>query len=274
MNPVLVVDWKTVRQYPPYHHMSAYGERKRLEREPVRYLVGSILGLVLVSVLLCLAIALFILPGGGGNWSFRYPRGTPEEAARAAVCPTSGEPVEFQVHDTLGQGDRALITYTAKCPPEEDSLPELEGSRSGFILLSKRLFGWGEEYGVGYCGVATGDDGVGRLLSYLPGGRREGRGRYGYVCGEVLSPEKVATVETVFDNGEVLRHETTGGIYAFYAEDTNGPCEVRALDARGKVLERHILSAEQIPRELSESEARDIGWNGISLASKETCAKL
>lgn len=193
---------------------------------------------------------------------------TIDRVALAWVC-YPDQARQFQIHNRYEWERGTVLTYTVQCPPGSEGPKDLS---PGFMLLKRDIFGWQELYRTGERQATPG-----QLVDYESGGRKGGEmGDYAYVYGKVLAPSRVAVVEALFDNGRILRSGADGGVYVLLAPDSNGPCELRALDSDNQVLERFDLieSPGTLPPLPDDGGAHGTSWIGVSLASTESCGKV
>lgn len=156
----------------------------------------------------------------------------------------------------IRQGPQGLVVCTEDCPPDS-SAP------SGFVLYTRDENG-GEPGGITYnlslvykqdgeWGATMDTGGAaderptprGALVAVYDSQIQEAQRKWGYhvvgdkwvvVWGYTYAPQ-VAAVEVTFNTGTERKDRVTGGMYAVVAE-ASAACEVRALDANGRVLQR------------------------------------
>ena len=105
------------------------------------------------------------------------------------------------------------------------------------------------------------------LIEYAGGGRAGGGRWIDFVYGRILAPE-VAAVEVRFANGPTVREAPSDGLFVVAGEQTDGPCELRALGADGRELRRIDLGP---PHPRARTQLRDSTWGGRA-APRATCA--
>jgi hypothetical protein len=76
---------------------------------------------------------------------------------------------------------------------------------------------------------------AGHVVQFERGSGMSGRVRYAYLYGWAISPE-VKTVEGEFNNGEIVRAECKGKVYALVAANAEKIIRFRAYVDSGKIL--------------------------------------
>ncbi len=203
--------------------------------------------------------------------AFPFSSKRAEEVAREAACGTGRRPHRFTLRDSREWQSGTIVIFAARCPAESSRPPD---SIFGFILLERGTFGWSE---VTRSTQREEDQRIsGQFVDYETGVNI--RRPFAWVQGRVTTADKVAAVEVLFDNGQTMRAKATDGWYVLLADNTDGPCELRAVDARGRVLEQYDLSGDpnSLPPDKLAPDGR--GWSGtiigVSLASPEECYKI
>ncbi len=182
---------------------------------------------------------------------------TPEQAARRVVCAPDDIPEEFHIRERREWEDYMVVLYSARCSPAHPVAAQ-PPVFPGYTVVSKGLFSWSASPGSSGRDLVEKDlvrEMPGELVTYTAGGGLNAA--FGHVRGHVHAPEKVSAVEVLFDSGEIVRGDVTDGVYVVFATGTTGACELRALGADDRVLQRTDLVAEQ-----------------VSQASPKQCAEL
>lgn len=195
---------------------------------------------------------------------------TPQAAARHAVCGTGLDEDAFRALGTRKSGEQVLVFY--ECRRGSDTY-------FGYAIMRRKGRGWNG--GVANAATTNNFPPADRLVYHESGGvQQEDDKSYSFVYGRILAPEKVGAVEALFDNGETLRDEGTGGIFYLETADSLGVCELGLLDKGGKVVRRidivvssasSSIVSEPMP---STSEGGGAAWIGASRATPDSCAKV
>ena len=120
----------------------------------------------------------------------------------------------------------------------------------GYAVFRRDLGTWNE----GQVGSSSrqAQDLTGKLIDYsLTDFNFQGKGRdltfdYRLLVGEILSPT-AESIEVVLDDGTVLQDEGEDDVFAFKTEVAHNFCELRVLDAQGKILESIVPEYEGGP---------------------------
>ncbi len=190
--------------------------------------IYPLLGLVVLATFGCLMASAgsSVVPVWGG----------PENIARRSFECSPGERGEnFQVVETRNSPHGVIVLYRAECPPTQDEIfgqevPIPQRQVFGYSLVERTLAVWQQTKGHWTGRVGTSEPG--QFIDFNVGSDDE----HTIVYGRILSPD-VSSVEVTLNDGRVLRDGIVNGMFALVGP-VGGSCELRALDARGKVLQR------------------------------------
>ena len=206
-----------------------------------------------VLTLLIVLFACTVLPVFVRMIEARDAPQTAEEAVRGAVCPTGDAPAELNERGTHRFEEGMLITYDARCSSASGGVsPPLPG----YVLVEKLprfTFGppdnpiWGTYFWaalappIGRYEPAEQDTDPSSRAGLITHSAGNGKGRafgvYAVLVGQVLAPERVASVEAVFDNGRRVRQRADQGVFAIAGLGASEVRELLALGVDGRVLQ-------------------------------------
>lgn len=138
----------------------------------------------------------------------------------------------------------AIVVFTGDDPQQAGY------AMMGFAVFRRDLGTWDE----GQVGSSSRqeDQLTGNLIDYtLRDFNFQGKGRdltfdYRLLAGEILSPT-AESIEAVLDDGTILQDAGEDDVFAFKTEVAHNFCELRVLDAQGKILESIVPEYEAGP---------------------------
>lgn len=140
-----------------------------------------------------------------------------EEVARKDVCSVRREPLMFDVHGVCDWGDGGkMVVFTAQCVPDSGIMVE---PTEGFVIYERGVFTW-KQLQIGQASEVSQRERYDDLLDFAKSSHTQGD--WAWVQGRVHSPDKVAAVEVVFDNGQVERQQVQEGRFALVSRETMG----------------------------------------------------
>lgn len=185
-----------------------------------------------------LLLALLAVLGGAATYHAvgpNLPAIAPDSLEGAALamigsCGQASWVRDFRVAQKRQTTRGALVLFEGTC------VSPLAGPepRYGYVLRGQRV-GSGRWEGGGGWGV-NGTLDRNQVLDVSRGGTEIETDREAVAYGRVLSPQ-VHTIEATFGTGRSVRARPAGGMFAVFEAGTVDVCDVRALDARGRVLE-------------------------------------
>lgn len=195
----------------------------RQEEGIVHFVIqGGIVVLVAVSLSAC------SVPFMGGVP--RVSGATPEDVAQQHV-PQLGRPAptNVRVHGTRNAARDTCAIHGGNTKPRRGAQPP----NMGYVLTEQHGTRWQATESTYGASVAE----AGQLAEYRSG-TFGGSGSHAWIVyGRVLNPAIVA-VETTFDTGQVVRDAVTGEMFGVVAAAATTVCDVRLLDAQGRVVQQ------------------------------------
>lgn len=161
---------------------------------------------------------------------------SPEDTARRSFeCSPGEHGKNFQVSGAKSSPHGVIVLYHAECPPSQavvfgQEVPIPERQVFGYSLAERRLVVW-QQAKSHWTGRVEKPE-PGQVIDFNIGADDE----HAILYGRIFS-QNVSTVEVILSDGRVLRDGTVDGMFALVGP-VDGMCELRALDARGKVLQR------------------------------------
>ena len=233
-----------------------------------RWRIATAVGLAGMALLACLALLLVSISSprsAGPGWLSLLNRPSPEELAREmGTCGATERPGRdlriLAYHETPGGG--RLVLFSVLCPPLAGG--QGEQLHFGYALREGTA-------GAGGMGPATSRPPI-RSAVYDVGGVQTETGRYSYIGGRITG-DRVARVEATFADGRTVSDDIADGEFGLIDTESDGPCELRLLDASGGVVERASLAATA-PEDLGDPMASGGGstaWPG-SRATARSCS--
>jgi hypothetical protein len=214
-----------------------------------------IVALTLVALLLaCFVLSTVAQMGTTSEMTMPGRSETPAEAVRRAACGAGAAPTEFEVYETSESfpsderaGRYATVLFRAKCPPSPENRQGIEFA--GWADVRREWFAWhlmedgllSQQRSVTF----SRPQGTTALLDFTVGtGEGIAGGPFSFARIHVFAPGKVDAVEITTESGKVMRRRTADNTATILlAKGAQAVCEVRALDARDKVLQRYRATA-------------------------------
>ncbi|MBW4578003.1 MAG: hypothetical protein KME42_00315 [Tildeniella nuda ZEHNDER 1965/U140] len=178
-------------------------------------------------------------------------------------CPTDEnlKAEGFKVLSTQTWSQGVIVLYTALCPTDDSktamrpvfghkvvkrngTIWQVSGSGSYRTANESAPSEELVEYGIG----RSSNQRSGSAPSQKAPSQKEEP--YIILYGRVLKPSVVA-VEATFDNGKIVRDESSNGVFALLAAGASGVCEVRVLGADNQILRQEDLA---MPKQRTRSE--------------------
>lgn len=167
----------------------------------------------------------------------------PTDIIRQGVpCSTDGsaKAESVQVISTHRWSKGVVVLYSALCPAS--------GKRQNSL---QRVFGHKVVKQDGMKWQVSGSDSYGteappkaseKLVNFgISRSVKPGGDRYAILYGQVIS-KKVEAVEVTFDNGQILRDESSNGVFALVSPSATGVCELRVIGADNQILQQEDLA--------------------------------
>lgn len=205
--------------------------------------------ILFIVLLLLTCFALGAAQRAGRTSAFTVPGGsnTPAEAVRRAACGAEAVPTEFEVYETYASesqfGRYVTVLFRAQCPSSPGAPRGIEFA--SWVDVRRDWFSWrllSDDSALQHSrsisrNLLTESSG---LLGFAIGqGEGIAGGPFAYAQIQVLAPGKVDAVEITSENGNVVRRRISDHTATILlAMDAEAVCEVRALDASGRVLQR------------------------------------
>ena len=187
-------------------------------------------------------------------------------------CPTGGKAKaeRFKVLSTQSWAQGVIVLYSALCPTNDAKTPTLQ--IFGHKVVKRSGMAW-QVSGSGSYGTHKEDTPSEQLVEYgisrsfrqpntsqpntkdtssqeEPYTTSSQEEPYTILYGRVLTP-KVVAVEATFNNGKVIRDESSNGVFALLSAGATGICELRILGADNQILRQEDLA---VPKYLTRSK--------------------
>ncbi len=171
-------------------------------------------------------------------------------------CPTDGKAKaeRFKVLSTQAWSQGVIVLYSAFCPAANAKTPTLQifghkvVQRNGMAWQVSGSGSYGTEKGAAPPPEQLVEYGIGRSPSQADGNAPSSQ-PYTILYGRVLKP-KVVAVEATFDNGKILRDESSNGVFALLSAGATGLCELRVLGADNQILRQEDLA---VPKSITRN---------------------
>lgn len=148
-----------------------------------------------------------------------------------ACRPHRDEPGAFVLRDQRPLQQGVLALYTAQCPDHDRPIPMIgyavvESQRTGWVVIASSYSGVRTPIIEADAAMTGNGEIAGRAIKY----------------GRILNPA-IARVEVVFEDGQVQRDQPRNDMFVLELRHATRACELRFVDARGQVIQRHSLQA-------------------------------
>jgi hypothetical protein len=185
---------------------------------------------------------------GCSSSAFAMWNAFPRELLRQGLaCPTNKtvQAKGLQLLATQRWSDGIVALYSATCPD-----PRKHSNQPVFAykVMQRDKMNWFVRGSDGYA-VTGKPKSTQRLVQFRVSrsGNVEGD-RHTVLYGQVFSP-KVTAIEASFDNGQVLRGDSSNGVFALVAPKASGVCEVRVIGIDNQILQvQERLVVDQFAR--------------------------
>lgn len=168
---------------------------------------------------------------------------TPEDMIRRPfTCPgqPEAEAKGFQVLTVRKWSQGLVALYRGNCNDSSKS-ENPQQSVLSYRVVKRNGMEWSLIDTGSYVSKQRKSDSSKKLIEYSVGRTNtKGKERYTVFYGEVRSPN-VAAVEVTFNNGKVLRDNSTDGMLLLVAPGATAICDVRALGVDNQILQRDEL---------------------------------
>lgn len=178
----------------------------------------------------------------------------PTDVIRQGVpCSTDGsaKAESVQVISTHQWSKGVVVLYSALCPASgkrQNSLQRVFGHKVVKQDGMKWQVSGSDSYGTEALPKPSEKQPSEKLVNYgISRSTKQGGDRYAILYGQVISP-KVSAVEVTFDNGQILRDESSNGVFALVSPGATGVCELRVFGTDNQILQQEDLA---IPKQFA-----------------------